>query len=86
MRGYGAAIAAAVRARGCDCPSVSQIVPWIIGSSVDAAARAQQLRAAGYYVLPVRPPTVPEGTSRIRFSLTAALTPEEVTSLAAAIH
>jgi len=37
-------------------------------------------------VLPVRPPTVPEGTSRIRFSLTAALTPEEVTSLAAAIH
>ena len=53
---------------------------------MDAAARAQQLRAAGYYVLPVRPPTVPEGTSRIRFSLTAALTPEEVTSLAAAIH
>lgn len=86
LRGYGAAIAAAVRARGCYCPSVSQIVPWIIGSSVDAAARAQQLRAAGYYVLPVRPPTVPEGTSRIRFSLTAALTPEEVTSLAAAIH
>lgn len=86
LRGYGAAIASAVRARGCDCPSVSQIVPWIIGSSMDAAARAQQLRAAGYYVLPVRPPTVPEGTSRIRFSLTAALTPEEVTSLAAAIH
>ena len=80
------AIAAAVRARGVDCPSVSHIVPWIIGSSADAIACAQRLRTSGFYVLPVRPPTVPEGTSRIRFSLTAALEPAEVDALSAAIR
>ena len=86
LSGYGDMIASAVRARGVDCPSVSHIVPWIIGSSADAIACAQRLRAAGFYVLPVRPPTVPEGTSRIRFSLTAALEPTEVDALSAAIR
>ena len=86
LSGYGDMIAAAVRARGVDCPSVSHIVPWIIGSSADAIACAHRLRATGFYVLPVRPPTVPEGTSRIRFSLTAALEPTEVDALSAAIR
>ena len=86
LSGYGDMIAAAVRARGVDCPSVSHIVPWIIGSSADAIACAHRLRATGFYVLPVRPPTVPEGTSRIRFSLTAALEPAEVDALSAAIR
>ena len=36
---------------------------------------AELLQRKGFYCLPVRPPTVPQGTSRIRFSLTAA-TPE----------
>lgn len=86
LRSYGAAIAAAVRARGVDCPSVSHIVPWIVGSSTAAAARAKQLQSAGFYVLPVRPPTVPEGTSRIRFSLSAALEPPDITALADVIR
>ena len=34
-----------------------------------------------FYCLPVRPPTVPQGTSRIRFSLTAAIQPEEIDRL-----
>ncbi len=77
----GKRVADAVRGMGCACPSSSPIVPWIIGSSADTIACAQRLRDAGYYALPVRPPTVPEGTSRIRFSLTAAILPEEISTL-----
>lgn len=82
---YGKTIADAVRESGVPCPSSSHIVPWIIGASPDAIACAQRLNHAGYYALPVRPPTVPEGTARIRFSLTASMLPEEIAGLAASI-
>ena len=64
--------------QGYTTPSVSQIVPMIVGPSADTVIRAENLQRHGFYALPVRPPTVPEGTSRIRFSLTAALTEEEI--------
>jgi 8-amino-7-oxononanoate synthase len=67
--------------RGYDCPSESHIVPMTIGPSADAMRCAELLQRKGFYVLPVRPPTVPEGTSRLRFSLTAAVTQEEVNEL-----
>ena len=38
-----------------------------------SASTAERFRAAGFHVLPIRPPTVPEGTARLRFSLTADL-------------
>ncbi len=82
---YGKTVAAAVRQTECACPSASQIVPWVIGSSADTITYAQKLRDAGYYALPVRPPTVAEGTSRIRFSLTSAIPYEEIDTLAATI-
>lgn len=61
--------------------STSQIVPMIVGESGAAIACAEELQHKGFYALPVRPPTVPEGTSRLRFSLTAELTAEEVERL-----
>ena len=67
--------------KGLPCPSQSHIVPLLVGPSADTILRAEQLQRHGFYALPVRPPTVPEGTSRIRFSLTASLTEEEVRSL-----
>jgi 8-amino-7-oxononanoate synthase len=67
--------------RGYDCPSESHIVPMTIGPSADTMQKAEELQRKGFYVLPVRPPTVPEGTSRLRFSLTAAVTREEVERL-----
>lgn len=67
-----------LQTKGYDCPSVSHIIPMVIGSSENAVLRAEKLQRHGFYALPVRPPTVPEGTSRIRFSLTAELMEEEI--------
>ena len=61
--------------------SQSQIIPWLIGSSRDATLQAEALQRHGYYLLPVRPPTVPEGTARLRISLTAAIKEEELGGL-----
>lgn len=71
----------ALQTRGYACPSVSHIVPMIIGPSADTVLRAEALQRHGFYALPVRPPTVPEGTSRIRFSLTAEIKKEEIEEL-----
>ena len=71
----------ALIAQGYECPSISHIVPMIVGSSKDTILRAEYLQRHGFYALPVRPPTVPEGTSRIRFSLTAEIKEEEMEQL-----
>ena len=71
----------ALTERGYDCPSTSHIVPMTLGDSGKAVMKAEFLQRKGFYALPVRPPTVPEGTSRIRFSLTANVTEEEIKSL-----
>lgn len=63
---------------GYACPSHSHIIPLIVGESQEAVIKATEIQQKGFYVLPVRPPTVPEGTSRIRVSLTAALTSTEI--------
>lgn len=70
-----------LKEKGYDCPSASCIVPMIVGASSDTILRAKELQRHGFYALPVRPPTVPEGTSRIRFSLTAEITEEEIKEL-----
>lgn len=75
----------AMRAAGRTSVSTSHIVPMVIGGSNEAVARAAELREAGFYVLPVRPPTVPQGTSRVRFSLSAAVTDTEMDSIINAI-
>lgn len=52
-------------------PSKSQIIPIIIGSNDDTLKISEKLRSEGYYIPAIRPPTVQEGTSRLRISLTA---------------
>lgn len=75
----------ALTARSYTCPSTSHIVPLMVGPSADTVLRADQLQRHGFYALPVRPPTVPEGTSRIRFSLTADVREDEILRLIACI-
>ncbi|MFZ5775091.1 MAG: 8-amino-7-oxononanoate synthase [Thermodesulfobacteriota bacterium] len=48
----------------------SQIVPLHIGDNAAALAAAEALRHRGIFATAVRPPTVPEGTARLRFSIT----------------
>ncbi len=48
----------------------SQIVPLITGDNTNTQKTASLLLENGFWVFSVRPPTVPEGTSRIRFSIT----------------
>lgn len=54
------------------------IVPFIVGENLQAVEKAQNLQKQGYYCLPIRPPTVPKGTARLRFSLTANMTMAEL--------
>ena len=76
----------AVTAAGLDAgSSATQIVPIYLGSNESALQVAAQLRDAGFAVRAIRPPTVPAGTSRIRISLTARITMDEVDRLARAI-
>lgn len=68
-------------AKGYECSSTSQIIPVMIGDSGRAVLKAEEMQRKGFYMLPVRPPAVPEGTSRIRISLTASIRMEEVEHL-----
>lgn len=67
-------------------PSRTAIQPVVIGSDEDALAAAANLQARGLYVPAIRPPTVPRGTARLRISLSAMHTPEDLDRLAEAIH
>ena len=73
----------AVLSQGYDCPSSSHIVPVIVGESQKAVDKAKALQGAGFYIMPVRPPTVPQHSSRLRISLTASITAAEIDQLAA---
>jgi len=53
--------------------SSTQIIPVVIGREEDALAAAQQLEDSGVLAVAIRPPTVPEGTSRLRLTLSSAL-------------
>ncbi len=53
--------------------SSTQVIPAVIGSEVDALAAAQRLEDAGILAVAIRPPTVADGTSRLRFALSSQL-------------
>jgi 8-amino-7-oxononanoate synthase len=63
----------------------SPIVPVLIGSEADALTAADRLLSAGLLVPAIRPPTVPPGTSRLRISLSAAHTDDDLARLTAAL-
>ena len=57
---------------------VTPIVPVLIGSTQQTMQFMAALMDAGIMVSGIRPPTVPEGTSRLRVTVTAAHTAEEI--------
>lgn len=58
--------------------SGSQILPVIVGADTRATALAAAMRGRGYDIRAIRPPTVPEGTARLRIALTLNTNAETV--------
>ena len=75
-----------LRALGADVRGYGPIVPWVLGTESVALQVADLLRARGIHAVAVRPPTVPDGTSRIRFAVTARHTEEDVDRALAAVR
>ncbi len=63
----------------------SQILPVMLGDDATTMRAAAAVRAAGFDVRGIRPPTVPPGTARLRISLTLNATAADVDRLAAAL-
>ena len=66
--------------------SSTAIQPVIIGSNTEALRVAAALYEQGLWIPAIRPPTVPAGTARLRVTLSAAHTHDEVAQLAAALN
>jgi 8-amino-7-oxononanoate synthase len=63
----------------------SAIFPIVYGADTAALQASQQLRTHGFFVQAIRPPTVPEGTARLRITLSASHRPSDVQALVAAL-
>lgn len=76
----------ALHDRGIDTlASSTQIVPAVVGSEQAALDAQRRLEAAGVLAVAIRPPTVPQGASRLRFSLSAALSDEDFDQVLASV-
>jgi 8-amino-7-oxononanoate synthase len=76
-------LAAELRSQGYDtAASTSQIIPIIVGANDEAMSAAEFLRAEGFAVRAIRPPTVPQNRARLRLSLTSAIAAAELDRLA----
>jgi 8-amino-7-oxononanoate synthase len=75
-----------LRARSFDtASSASQIVPILLGNNEDTLDAAEHLQRDGFAVRAIRPPTVPEGTSRLRLSLTTLIDQHELNRLVSSL-
>jgi 8-amino-7-oxononanoate synthase len=83
----GDELRAVLHAKGIDTlASTTQIVPAVLGGEDAALAAAEKLRAAGILAVAIRPPTVPAGSARLRFSLSVALSDGEFERVRAAVR
>jgi len=67
-------------------PSDTAIQPLVIGPNDEALHVSEQLAARGVLVPAIRPPTVPQGSARLRISLSAAHSEQDVAQLLQALH
>ena len=63
----------------------SQIVPIVVGRDDAAVELAKALQARGFDIRAIRPPSVPEGTARLRLSLNAGLRPHDIEEFSGAL-
>jgi len=67
-------------------PSGTAIQPLLIGDNQATLALSEGLRKRGIWVAAIRPPTVPQGTARLRITLSAAHSESDVAQLIGALH
>ena len=67
-------------------PSHTPIQPLVVGGNAEALRLAEGLKARGLLIPAIRPPTVPQGSARLRISLSAAHEPADVDRLLAALR
>ena len=79
LRSNGDALRAALEAEGFPAgDSTTQIVPLVVGDAADAMRMCEEGIARGVFAQAIRPPTVPEGTSRLRLAVMASHTRSEL--------
>lgn len=61
--------------------SITPIQPLLIGGNATALTASRALEDRGFMVIPIRPPTVPEGRARLRITLSAMHTEDQVDAL-----
>ena len=66
--------------------SGSQIIPFVIGDDQHALRVAKAMQEAGFDVRAIRPPTVPEGTARLRISITLNVSESEISMFFDTLH
>ena len=66
-------------------PSTTPIQPLLLGSSATALTWSQALEAQGILITAIRPPTVPQGSARLRITLSAAHQPQQIDQLLEAL-
>ena len=64
----------------------THILPWVLGDNATCLQVARELDEGDFYCLPIRTPTVPAGSARIRFSLSADMTEREIATLSSLIQ
>ncbi len=78
-------VRSAVSSEGNINASSTQIIPFLTYDNERAVHACRYFKERGLYVMPIRHPTVPKGTARLRISLSAALSDEECDKLCAVI-
>jgi 8-amino-7-oxononanoate synthase len=78
--------AVGLRALGLPAEAATPIFPVVLGAPEAALSASAQLRKQGLLVKPIRPPTVPAGSSRLRIALTAAHTDVHLDLLLSALR
>jgi 8-amino-7-oxononanoate synthase len=84
---FAADLRARLRTAGFDVPDgTGPIVPVILDTPQSALSAAAHLEQSGFLVAAIRPPTVPQGTSRLRITITAAVCEQDLLDLSSALQ
>jgi 8-amino-7-oxononanoate synthase len=86
VRDGGVRLRTGLRSLGANVVGYGHVIPWIVGEPADGVRLASALQARGVDVRAIRPPSVPPGTARLRFTVTADHRPEDIDAALRAVE